>query len=371
MNKAKVYETLPYDLSGSRSKNRFRNELLWGLEKLYEIYKSEEDFFMIFDYVCDIEIHFTNRFEFYQIKTSNKGEAYTIGKISNPDKQGNSILGKVYSLKKIIDDSKQFESTKIAIVVNVPLKTLDENIHSSVKELSLNDITDLRPAKKKADRVNGDMKIQSKNKIINNLKAEINSRDIDLSNVYYINSSLDLINPENTLLGLTLKFVEEITGKQDTKVRTLYRILIDTITEKACYELKFETYDEIKRYKGISKTEFKCILDRYTNISENYVQKAKQLIEQNYTNYTEKIKILKGLSRMFILLKTSLVVSNLKDKILHYIDGKIDNLGNEFKEIIDNIVDVFNEEFPIEYLRYERIALIILIMAKYEEDLNG
>ena len=97
MNKGQVYEMLPYDLSGSRSKNRFRNELLWGLEKLYEVYKTEEDFCIIFDYTCDIELHFNNRFEFYQIKTSNKGQAYTIGKISSPDKQGNSILGKDYT----------------------------------------------------------------------------------------------------------------------------------------------------------------------------------------------------------------------------------------------------------------------------------
>ena len=49
MSKSQVYEMLPYDLSGSRSKNRFRNELLWGLEKLYEIYKTGEDFCIIFD----------------------------------------------------------------------------------------------------------------------------------------------------------------------------------------------------------------------------------------------------------------------------------------------------------------------------------
>ena len=63
------YLKLPYDLSGSMSKNRFRNEMLWGLEKMFELYKTNQDFFMVFDYVCDIEAHLDGKIEFFQIKT--------------------------------------------------------------------------------------------------------------------------------------------------------------------------------------------------------------------------------------------------------------------------------------------------------------
>nr|WP_135449633.1 dsDNA nuclease domain-containing protein [Planococcus citreus] len=51
------YMNLPFDLSGSRAKNRFRNELLWGLKKMLELYKESDDFTMVFDYSCDIEVH--------------------------------------------------------------------------------------------------------------------------------------------------------------------------------------------------------------------------------------------------------------------------------------------------------------------------
>ena len=370
MSKAQVYERLPYDLSGSRSKNRFRNELLWGLEKLYEVYKTEEDFCIIFDYACDIEIHFNNRFEFYQIKTSNKGSAYTIGKISDSDKQGNSILGKVYILKKIIDDSKEFEATKIAIVVNVPLKTLDEKVHSSVKELNLNSLKDTKQAKNKADRNNGVVETQSKNKIIENLKVEIKSETIDLSDAYYINSSLDLINPENTLIGATLKFIEEITGKESTKVRTLYRVLEDTINEKACYELKCENYNEVEKYKGLTKEEFEFILNRVISISDNYMKEAKNLIENNYNGFSEKIKLFKGISFIVTGLNENLVLNSLKERIINYIDEKIDDLTGDVREIVDSISKVFKEDFPIEYSEYERNALVILMLAKYKEDSN-
>lgn len=53
------YMNLPFDLSGSRSKNRFRNEILWGLKKILELYKQDiayekrcyslnEDFFHLY-----------------------------------------------------------------------------------------------------------------------------------------------------------------------------------------------------------------------------------------------------------------------------------------------------------------------------------
>lgn len=277
-------------------------------------------------------------------------------------------MGKVYILKNIIDASKQFEATKIVIVVNVPLKTLDDTVHSSVKELNLNNIKDTKEAKRVADRNNGNIETQSRNKIIENLKLEIKAEDIDLSNAYYINSSLDLINPENTLLGITLKFIEEITGKEATKVSSLYRILKDNIEDKACYELKCENYAEVEKYKGITKAEFEFILERHMSISEDHVKEAKCMIEHSYCGVSEKIKLIKGLSFIVTELNTNLVLNNLKEKIINYINENIDELNGELRETVDSIYQVFNEEFPIEYLQHERIAFVILILAKYKED---
>ena len=50
------------------SKNRFRQELCWGISKMFDLF-DKEDFCVVFDYKCDIEIHFNNSVEFYQIKT--------------------------------------------------------------------------------------------------------------------------------------------------------------------------------------------------------------------------------------------------------------------------------------------------------------
>ena len=57
-----VYTKIPYDLSGSISKNRFRQELCWGISKMFDLF-DKEDFCVVFDYKCDIEIHFNDSIE--------------------------------------------------------------------------------------------------------------------------------------------------------------------------------------------------------------------------------------------------------------------------------------------------------------------
>lgn len=64
MDIAKYYVELPYDLSGSRTKNRFRIELLWGVSVMLDLIKEDKDFTVIFDYVCDVEIHLKDGFEY-------------------------------------------------------------------------------------------------------------------------------------------------------------------------------------------------------------------------------------------------------------------------------------------------------------------
>ena len=111
------YMNLPFDLSGSRAKNRFRNELLWGLKKMLELYKDGNDFTMVFDYSCDIEVHKQDSLEFYQLKTQNNSNAYTIDRILKTNNSGDSILGKLYILKYDPKSSEK-DDIKISLVCN-------------------------------------------------------------------------------------------------------------------------------------------------------------------------------------------------------------------------------------------------------------
>lgn len=68
------------DLSGSISKNRFRNELFWGIDRLLTCLDSGIDSFaVVFDYRCDIELHLDDRYEFYQVKPAEKEHLESLG----------------------------------------------------------------------------------------------------------------------------------------------------------------------------------------------------------------------------------------------------------------------------------------------------
>lgn len=96
VSEAYYYRNLFYDLSGSRSKNRFRNDILWGLKKILTyLYKADVEFTVVFEYVCDIEVHSDRDFEFYQVKTQNNDEAYTIEELLKKSNKGESVFNLV------------------------------------------------------------------------------------------------------------------------------------------------------------------------------------------------------------------------------------------------------------------------------------
>ena len=99
MNIIDEYEKIPADTSGSSSKNRFRLELLWGASKMFDLF-DKDNFCVVFDYKCDIEVHLDNSLEFYQVKTHKIQSPYTFSTLSKQDKTNKSIIGKLFIFKK-------------------------------------------------------------------------------------------------------------------------------------------------------------------------------------------------------------------------------------------------------------------------------
>ncbi len=86
------YAKLPIDLSGSRAKNRFRFEMLWGIYRLFEIYDKTNDFVAVFDCVCDVEIFTDTEDSYYQIKTKKETQAFTANTLCKTEKGKNNAV---------------------------------------------------------------------------------------------------------------------------------------------------------------------------------------------------------------------------------------------------------------------------------------
>lgn len=339
---------LPFELSGAISKNRFRNEILWGMEKIFDLYKSGNNFSVVFDYVCDVEIHLDGLYEFYQIKTTKNNTNFTINKIIKP-KNGSSILGKLYELKQIKDERT---GIKVAIVSNVALKDEDGKIFSDRSELLLKDLCE-----------------KSRIKINNSLCNELSlKKDIDINDMKFIYTTMDLFNPQDSLQGKTVTFFFDVTGKEPKKPLSLFKFLSDTISQKASYELICSSYDDLIKNKGITNSEINNLLNMYTDKIDEAVSKSIKYIESTYSSYKKNIEMKSALSKIVENLMKSKFLQNKEKEIVNYIKDNIDEFDLPLEDIIEVILKKFRPTFNIEYSEIEVRVFILLTLKKYEED---
>lgn len=346
------YMKLPYDLSGAMAKNRFKNELLWGIHKMLDLYTNDEDFYMVFDYVCDIEVHWEKGgFEFYQIKTANSGESYTQSKLTKVGKKENSVLAKLYILKNNFEGDKN--KIKIAVVSNKPFKDIKNKLYNNIEKLEFNSL---------------DISIQKS--IEKSLKAEMKIDKVDFNNIDFIYTTIDLINPKNTLTGELVNFFNDVLNEQIKKPAVLYSILVDRISQKAEYELKVNAYDELIEKKAISKKSLTEIFKKHIEISNNAVEKAKVNIEKMCNNnYGEKVKLIVALSSIVQKVDSSSTLKRLEKEIIKYIENNNEILEDNLENIIEELYEKYKEKFDIEYSIYEIKSFLILILMKREEEM--
>lgn len=349
MADSSFYMDLPYDLAGSRSKNRFRYELLWGLKKMIILLKENKEFKVVFDYVCDIEFHLDTHFEFYQLKSQNNG-AYTVNKLLKIDKGKNwSILANLYRLKydKNLIENKD---TCLYIVSNSPLND-GKKTHNDSEEVSLDSISDA-----------------SKDKIKTSIKEELKLSDnIDLSKSYFIRTSMNLINPEDEIIGaITILFEQDLKCKCKSAT-ALYKVLFSEISSKACYELKLNGYSEIIEKKGLTSDQLNYIVKQYIEKSDNSIEKTKQFIDSNY-NMGRRIKLKGALRNILSTLGNNGTLKNIEKEIIRYIYENEAITDNEDMEIINIIKSHVSNMKTIEISEDEIEILILLTLKRCEEE---
>lgn len=342
------YFNLPYDLSGSMAKNRFRNEMLWGLEKMFELYKADNDFVMVFDYVCDVEAHVNGKIECYQLKTNNGATPYTICKIAKPDKTGKSIIGKLYRIHCADDDVGLV--SKLALVVNVPLKTLDNKLHSSESEISFANL----------DR-------KTLKKIEEYLIEECGVDNIDLKDCYYIYTSMDLFNPHDSLLGKTVNFFVDVYGEEPKRAKVLFQTLVHTIEIKANYEQKCNSYKDLIEKKGFTRSEFEQIIKKAIEISDDSVQAIRNEVNSIYAEFSLRTRVNMSVVSMMKELRTNKLIQRLEMAMVEYILNNLEKFDGDMVDSIKLLDTLYKDEFPMEYNLYDKHALYIILLVKIRE----
>lgn len=340
MDSKSFYMSLPHDISGSRTKNRFRLELLWGISKILDLIEND-DFTVVFDYACDIEVHIKDGFEFYQIKTRSGTASYTQKSLTKVDGE-NSILGKLY----LLNSSNPSFQTKLAIVSNSPLS--DGPIRVNNEEICFNSLS-----------------LRAKNEMEASLKKELSLSSIDLSNVYFLHTNFDFANPQNEIIGKLCVSFEKIKNCEPTNPNALYRLIYETVSDKACYEYTSEEYNKLIALKGITKAEFEDILETHTNNAKTGIRQTEQYID-SLSDIQARRKYKKVLPSVMKQLCTSHYFKNLEREIGIFLISNSNRL-KEMELILDALIQEFHNRFPKEISNEEKVVFYIIIVHRFIE----
>ena len=337
MGYSDYYMNLPLDLAGSRTKNRFRVELLWGISKLIDGYKQYDDYTVVFDFKCDIELHYENGLDFYQVKTKNSGN-HSFKTLTNRKENSKSILGTLYALYN------PNQNVKLAVVCNKHLKIArNEDLR---EEICLGEL----------DKTVIDF-IQDK------LKEELNLSDVVLDNVFYICEGIDLINPHYALIGKLIESFQEIKNEEPNNPNALYRLVSETAQKKASYEMAITNYNDVLELKGMSKDEFNKMLESHRKKSITGIGQAKNYIK---TLYPAERRMYNQALTNLIEIDHSYDLNVLKASVFKYIEGNIDKIKNE-DELFCVLSPIFDGEFPMEYTQIMKNVFYLLVFYIYIE----
>lgn len=339
---SEVYSRLSNDLSGSISKNRFRIELLWGLSKIFDVYDKYDDFCVIFDYVCDVELHYGSGIHFYQVKSKAQSTNTTLKSLLKREKSSSSILGKLCKVQKEKCDKVEIVTS---IVSNARLKTGKKVIGD--EEIRLSEIE------------------PDQQKIIHAELLKELGFDPKLEHVTYIKAFFDLMDPKSMIKGKIADYFES-RGEPLERVNALYGTLYDEISGKACCEfMPDSSYATVVELKGISKSKFDEIISNHIGIPKDTYEKVKSMIDKRYFNDVSKMREMTlALIQMRKNMVSDLYLKRKEEEIKHFIQNNISTFNCSEDELVDRIYERFIDDFMNEY---GENSLKVLIMCVWSE----
>ncbi len=347
-----IYENLPFDLSGSRTKNRFDFEILYGIELLIDNYHVLDNFTIVFDYVCDVELHCSDdeSLKFYQLKTNNTGKPNNISFLTQKEKKSqDSIIGKIYKISNNNTSSK----VSVLLVSNAPL--INNKFVSKPNEAILME----------------NIEESTKKKILDHLKSETGENTIKLDNIFYLYRNIGVDDFESTLIGKLNKFYEKEKNCYMNKPTVLFSSIKSAAISKAKYEKQCD-FDELYQNKGISKKDFEDMLNyHYEKNSEIYESCYRQIIENTKNNSLFQLKCTKSLKDL---------INGKDQKVLNLINTICDAINKDMESDLQISLDEYARSFKMEhrnisfpvYLSISDIyTIVIYSFEKIKENLNN
>jgi len=250
--KQNIIRIRPRENSGSSSSNRFDFQKNWALCKILELHEKPNDYLVTLEFHDDIIIFDSStdpdKISFYQVKT-NKSPNWTINglitrKKSKDGKLMNSYLGKLYAHIENFKDSV----TSLNFITNNKIKG---KLKSGVKcEDTFEFCCD-------------DLEKNELDKIIQGLKEEHSLNALkDFSSITYFKLGELSIDKHSELTKIKLaEYIEKKFPDVKYQISPLYKTIFDEIRKKSNVEKEITSFDELKKYKSVSRQDFEYYLE--------------------------------------------------------------------------------------------------------------
>ena len=119
--------------------------------------------------------------------------------------------------------------------------------------------------------------------------------------------------------------------------------------------------------KGISKDSFEAMIKAHIDIANEAVCIAKNYINDLYPSFNQRLKMNNALASIVRSLNLDKSLLLLESSIVGYITNNDDVLEGETVNIVENLYNIFRQEFPIYCTEYEIRSFIILVLSKLQE----
>lgn len=318
MIKNEEYQKITKDIAGSRTKNRFGYEMTYGIHSLYKLYIDEvNDFFIIFDYACDIEEGKGEKISFYQLKT--RSTPFKLTQLL--DSKG----GKKSILQTLIDLKTSDSVDKLFLVSNLEIKNLiedEKHKFSNLETFCFDELDEL-------DKIKINEKVTWPNGVS------------DFKSLYFIRSNMCLKKPSDTLTAETLTFLNTLYPGTPQRVDVFQNCIVAKVKECADNEFDTLTLQETIESKGMTKESIEKLLSEYNNI----------LMNSKFIN-SEKV------NEMCKDLKLSIGLNIEVRKAYIEVSGK-GYIPEVYQHEMDNIKSVYLSSDYYELSIYEAIKKIV------------
>lgn len=220
----------------------------WALCHLLKLDLEHDDYLILLEFIEDVAVldaeHAPASMELFQLKKKEgKTLKWTKAALTKVPKDGKSILAKLFESKGIIANGVR----SIAFVSNAPMELKLANEEDSTARMEFF-----------AEEIDDDLKSALRKSIAPELGCE--EHRIDFDNLKFIRTALAMDDLESHSFGKVAAYLAEKFPDHGARADVLCRALYSEIKVKATATEDSGSFEELKKIRGISKTQFTGML---------------------------------------------------------------------------------------------------------------